>query len=229
MTASKDDLPEMPPVFSATPFPHSISHHASSYPVDPTSAQTGQKNVTRWRKSVRQEIIRQRLALPAKDRLFMGKRIILGLDTIIGNLQDKIVSLYWPFQGEPSLLEWMESIILRGAQVALPIVLEKHKPLIFKTWAPGEKLEKGIWNIPIPVNGKPVTPEIVIAPLVAFDTHQYRLGYGGGFFDRTLANLSVKPLVIGVGYEMTRIATIFPQSYDIPMDIIVTEHQIHQS
>jgi len=150
------------------------------------------------------------------------------LDKSIGNIQHKIVSVYWPIQGEPDLRGWMESIILRGAQVALPIVVEKHKPLTFKTWAPGEKLEEGIWKIPVPVHGHPAIPEIVIAPLVAFDSHLYRLGYGGGFFDRTLAIFSVKPLVIGVGYEFTKILSIFPQPYDFPMDLIVTEDRIHK-
>ena len=203
--------------------------HPSVHPVDFASESPTPEEIARWRKNTRQQMLQKRLALSTKDRLFMGRKIILGLDEVIGNIPDKIVSVYWPFQGEPNLLEWMESIILRGAQVALPLVIEKHKPLIFRTWAPGQKLQKGIWDISVPVDGKPVTPDIVIAPLVAFDNNLYRLGFGGGFFDRTLANLSVKPLLIGVGYEMTKIPTIFPQPYDVPMDLIVTEHQIHQS
>lgn len=186
------------------------------------------ENLTRWRNSIRREFIKQRLALSANDRLHMTQKIIQGLNSNLGNIRDKIVSLYWPFQGEPNLLDWMESLIFRGARVALPVVIERHKPLVFKTWTPGEKLEEGIWNIPVPVEGKLVTPEIVIAPLVGFDIQLYRLGYGGGYFDRTLKCFSIKPLVIGVGYEMTLIATIFPQSYDVPMDLIVTDHQIHR-
>src|SRR5690606_24922582 len=102
-----------------------------------------------------------------------------------------------------------------------PVVVEKARPLVFRAYRPGDRLEKGVWNIPIPADGDPVIPDIVIAPLVGVDVRNYRLGYGGGFFDRTLAALPKRPLVIGVGYEMQRIATIHPQPHDIPMDRIV--------
>ncbi len=220
MNDSNEELPEIAES-SSTP-------RSSGLSLNPASAHSMPENLTRWRKSVRQALIEQRLALSANDRLYKTKRIIQGLNANMENIQDKIVSLYWPVQGEPNLLDWMKSLIFRGARVALPVVIEKHKPLVFKTWAPGEKLEGGIWNIPVPVDGKHVTPEIVIAPLVGFDVQLYRLGYGGGYFDRTLKCFSIKPLVIGVGYEMTLIATIFPQSYDVPMDLIVTDHQIHR-
>ena len=119
---------------------------------------------------------------------------------------------------------WPRSIA-RGGTTALPVVVEKAHPLIFRAYSPGDRLEKGVWNIPIPAEGEPVLPDIVIAPLVGVDPRNYRLGYGGGFFDRTLARMPRKPLVIGVGYEMQRIATIHPQPHDIPMDRIVTERQ----
>jgi 5,10-methenyltetrahydrofolate synthetase len=69
-------------------------------------------------------------------------------------------------------------------------------------------------------------PQAVLAPLVGFDRQCYRLGYGGGYFDRTLAALAPRPLAIGVGFEMSQMETIFPQSFDIPMDLIVTEARI---
>jgi 5,10-methenyltetrahydrofolate synthetase len=102
-------------------------------------------------------------------------------------------------------------------------VTEKGRPLIFRVWKTGDPLEKGIWNIPIPSTGEPVLPDIVISPIVGIDPNRYRLGYGGGFFDRTLAAMPRKPLVIGIGYELQRIPTIYPQPHDIPMDKIVTE------
>jgi 5-formyltetrahydrofolate cyclo-ligase len=117
----------------------------------------------------------------------------------------------------------MTSINARGGRTALPIVVEKGQPLIFRAYVPGDRLEKGVWNIPIPAEGDPVLPDIVISPIVGIDPRNYRLGYGGGFFDRTLAAMPFKPLVIGVGYEHQRIATIYPQPHDIPMDRIVTE------
>jgi 5-formyltetrahydrofolate cyclo-ligase len=76
--------------------------------------------------------------------------------------------------------------------------------------------------IPYPAHGPAVTPTVALAPVVGFDQGAYRLGYGGGFFDRTLAVLRPRPLVIGVGYECAAVSTIFPQPHDIPMDWIVT-------
>ena len=121
---------------------------------------------------------------------------------------------------EDEQLQTLQTVMAEAP--ALPVVIEKAHPLIFRTYRPGDRLEKGIWNIPIPAEGDPVTPDITIAPLVGVDPQNYRLGYGGGFFDRTLASLPKKPLVIGVGYEMQRIPTIHPQPHDIPMDRIVT-------
>ena len=110
----------------------------------------------------------------------------------------------------------------RGMRVALPVVVAKGMPLVFREWHPRAHLEPGVWNIPVPADGEEVTPTVVIAPLVGFDDDAYRLGYGGGFFDRTLAALCPRPLIIGVGHSLGRLATIYPQPHDIPMDWIVT-------
>jgi 5,10-methenyltetrahydrofolate synthetase len=83
-----------------------------------------------------------------------------------------------------------------------------------------------VWNIPTPQKRDIVIPHAVLAPLVGFDLECYRLGYGGGYFDRTLAALSPRPLAIGVGFELSRIRTIYPQPFDIPMEVVVTEVDI---
>ena len=80
-----------------------------------------------------------------------------------------------------------------------------------------------MWDIPVPEKREIVTPAIVLAPVLGFDRECYRLGYGGGYFDRTLAALSPRPLAIGVGFELSLIETIYPQLFDMPMDLIVTE------
>ena len=180
-------------------------------------------DVARWRKAERARLIEARLAIPADVRAEMAQKIAAGLDAAIGDLSGRLVSLYWPFRGEPDMRPWMASVIARGGAVALPLVVEKAQPLIFRAYRPGDRLEKGVWNIPIPAEGDPVLPDVVIAPLVGVDPQNYRLGYGGGFFDRTLAAMPRKPMVIGIGYEMQRIPTIYPQTHDIPMDRIVTE------
>ena len=180
-------------------------------------------DVRRWRKAERERLIQSRLAVSADARTAMAARIADGLDELIGDVAGKMVSLYWPFRGEPDLRPWMATVVDRGGRTALPIVIEKGHPLVFKAWKAGEPLEKGVWNIPVPAAGDPVFPDVVIAPIVGIDPNRYRLGYGGGFFDRTLAAMPRKPLVIGVGYELQRIATIYPQPHDIPMAAVVTE------
>ncbi len=145
------------------------------------------------------------------------------LDLAIGKVSGRIVSGYWPFRGEPDLRNWAIKIIERGGRIALPVVIRKGWPLEFRVWRPGDPLERGVWNILVPSRGPSVLPDVVIAPVVGFDAANYRLGYGGGFFDRTLAAMHRRPLVVGVGYAGSRLRTIYPQPHDIPMDVIVTD------
>jgi len=179
--------------------------------------------VALWRKAERARLIEARLAISADARAVMAGKIAEGLDAAIGDVAGRTVSLYWPFRGEPDMRPWMSSVIARGGTIALPIVVEKAHPMIFRAYKPGDRLEKGVWNIPIPAEGPAILPDIVVSPLVGVDPQRYRLGYGGGFFDRTLAAMPAKPLVIGIGYDMQRIPTIHPQTHDIPMDLIVME------
>lgn len=181
------------------------------------------QTLNEWRKAERNRLIEERLAIPAEMRSAMSVEISKALDLEIGDFRGRTVSLYWPFRGEPDMRPWISAIIERGGAVALPIVVEKAQPLIFKAYKPGDRLKKGVWNIPIPADGAPIIPDVVIAPVVGFDMESYRLGYGGGFFDRTLAAMPEKPLVIGIGYESAQIPSIRPQPYDIVMDMIVTE------
>mgnify|MGYP000028691490 CR=1 FL=1 len=181
-----------------------------------------------WRKAERGRLIGERLAVTAERRSAMTEKIVAGLDAVIGDVAGRVVSVYWPFRGEPDLRRWLAAIVERGATGALPVVVEKAQPLVFRAYRPGDALEKGVWNIPVPADGEAVVPEVTIAPVVGFDRAGYRLGYGGGFFDRTLAALKKKPMVVGVGYALQYIETIEPQQHDIPMDVIVTEQATHR-
>jgi len=215
-----DSENDRPAGYASPPcFMHELESGGRSGPAD----EAVWRDVARWRKAERARLIEARLAIPADDRAAMAARIAAGLDAAIGSLAGRTVSLYWPFRGEPDLRPWIGAAISRGGRVALPVVVEKAQPLVFRAYAPGDPLEKGVWNIPVPTGGETVLPDIVVAPLVGVDPDKYRLGYGGGFFDRTLASLPRKPLVIGVGYEMQRIPTIYPQEHDVPMGLIVTE------
>ncbi len=156
-------------------------------------------------------------------RACYDERIAAGLHDAIGDPRGLTVSVYWPFKGEPDLRPWMDQVRARGGRTALPVVVGKAQPLVFRLWAHGEPLERGVWNIPVPREGAPVAPDIVIAPVGGFDRAGFRLGYGGGFYDRTLAAQAKRPRIVGVGYAQAAIATIYPQPHDIPMDLVVTE------
>jgi 5-formyltetrahydrofolate cyclo-ligase len=219
--AVPDDDREAAGIYASPPcFMHEIApDFTASGHADPQA----RADVMRWRKAERERLIAARLAIPAEERVVMAGRIGEGLDATIGDVSSHLISIYWPFRGEPDLRPWMDTAFERGGRIALPVVVEKGRPLIFRAWRRGERLEKGVWNIPVPVDGPPVLPSVVIAPVVGFDRDRYRLGYGGGFFDRTLAAMPAKPLVIGIGYRMSAIPTIYPQRHDIPMDVIVTD------
>lgn len=181
------------------------------------------EGVAAWRKARREDMIAARLAIPAETRSAHADAIAATLDRELGDLSGKAVSLYWPFRGEPDLRPWMERATARGATCLLPIVVARATPLIFRSWKQGERLDRGIWNIPIPAEGREMLPDIVISPLVGFDDRLYRLGYGGGFFDRTLAAHPGRPRVVGVGYSSQHMPSIHPQLHDIAMTVVITE------
>ena len=188
--------------------------------VDPEQA----RDVARWRKAERERLITARCLLAVQDHMDQSAIIAVRLAQIVATsgIAAPAVSVYWPIRGELDLRAWMHALFESGVRVALPAALALAQPLVFREWRPGARLARGPWNIPHPADGKLIVPNIVIAPVVGFDLQGYRLGYGGGFFDRTLARLDPKPLTIGVGYPGAELRTIFPQPHDIPMDWVVT-------
>jgi 5-formyltetrahydrofolate cyclo-ligase len=181
------------------------------------------QDVAQFRKAERERLIKARLGLRSDERSVKSLRIASNLMEVIGGLRNQLIGLYWPIRGEPDLRDWMSDIVQSGANIALPVVIRKDWPLEYRRWMPGAPLERGSWNILVPPSGPSVQPSIIIAPLVGFDSARYRLCYGGGFFDRTLAAMTHKPRIIGVGFNGAQIASIYPQPHDIPMDLIVTD------
>ncbi len=175
-----------------------------------------------WRRAEREQLIALRMELPPAMRRAAGERIAASIEQILAE-RPGVLGVYWPFRAEFDPRPLIETLIAGGRAVALPVVIDKKGPLEYRAWAPGEPLAAGVWDIPIPEKREIVVPAMVLAPLVGFDRDYYRLGYGGGYFDRTLAALSPRPLAIGVGFAAQEIATIYPQPFDIPMDVIVTE------
>ena len=184
--------------------------------------------VMAWRRSERARLIAARLATTADERAAWSAAIAECLMQAMGGVAGRVVSVYWPFRGEPDLRGFMQQVVVHGGSCALPVVVEKGQPLAFRSWAEGEPLARGVWNIPIPAEGALVVPDVAIAPVVGFDPKCYRLGYGGGFFDRTLAALTPRPRVFGVGYELQALASIHPLAHDIAMQAIITEAGVHR-
>lgn len=192
--------------------------------VDPEQA----RDVMRWRKAERARLRAERLALPVSARQAASLAIAGQLRQVLRDhlavAPGRAVSAYWPIKGEPDLRPLMLELHQAGVNVALPIVETKHAPLIFRVWTPETRMVRGNWNIPVPPpEADQIHPEIALAPLVGWSEDGYRLGYGGGYFDRTLAVLRPRPFTIGIGYASARLATIFPQPHDIRLDLILTE------
>lgn len=189
--------------------------------VDPQQAQ----DVARWRKAKRAELLALRAALPVAGVQAVARGIAAGLDRVLEevmpDVRGRVISGYWPIKAEPDLRFWLAALAERGAVAALPVVVKRFTPLVFRPWKQGDAMVRGDWNIPVPATEEVVVPDLSLAPSVGWDGQGYRLGYGGGYFDRTLAEH--KPFVIGVGLQAARLETIFPQPHDIPLDRIVTE------
>lgn len=179
-------------------------------------------DVPLWRKAERERLLTMRAALSPETRAAETAAMIADLERLIPGDRPQTVSVYWPIRAEPDLRAWMHARSERGTRIALPVALALGQPLEFRAWHPGARLAHGLWRIPYPADAPQLTPTVVIAPVVGFDLAGYRLGYGGGFFDRTLAALRPRPLVIGLGYGCAAIRTIYPQPHDIPMDWVVT-------
>jgi len=179
-----------------------------------------------WRRTQRRRLLEERMALPVGERIAASACIAAQLDDCVDVAAGAMVSAYWPLRGEPDLRDWLRRGCARGVRCALPVVVEKGRPLSFREWTPGCVMARGVWDIPYPADGATVVPDVAIAPVVGFDRQTYRLGYGGGYFDRTLAALSPRPRVIGVGYEIAALDSIYPLAHDIPMACIVTERRV---
>jgi len=181
-----------------------------------------------WRRSERQRLLALRLAMPVRERQAASRGIEERLYAHLAARPGATIGFYWPFRGEFDPRPLLDKLVAAGARAALPAVVDRKGPLEYRAWRPGEPLVLGVWDIPVPEKQELAAPQAVLAPLVGFDWQCYRLGYGGGYFDRTLAAAEPRPLAIGVGFELSLIETIHPQAFDVPMDLIVTEAVVRQ-
>jgi len=140
----------------------------------------------------------------------------------------RIISGFVPHKSEVTTMPLLNRLRREGWQTALPVVIAAGEPLGFRLWQPGEKLVPGVWDIPIPPDtAAAVNPDVLLVPGLAYDRNGYRLGYGGGFYDRTLAKLrELKPVVaIGVAYQAQMVDQVPRGAHDARLDFIMTEEE----
>lgn len=185
-----------------------------------------------WRKTERRRLIAAREALDAPTLERFRRRIDAALERSFPGLAAAKLAFCWPIRGEYDARHLARTLRGRGALTALPVVVAPKQPLVFREWHPGVELALGPLDIPYPKASAEVVPDAVLLPMNGWDRAGYRLGYGGGFFDRTLAALAAgsshKPAVIGISYELGRMDTIHPQPWDIPVDWVVTERGVYR-
>jgi 5,10-methenyltetrahydrofolate synthetase len=180
------------------------------------------------RRNERKRLQAVRRTYAADERALATTTLLANLTKVCEGLEGDTIGLYWPIKGEIEICRWAARFAAtRDIKTALPVVVARNSPLEFWQWRMGEPLTRGFWNIPVPANRNPVDPSILIIPLVGFYGN-YRLGYGGGYFDRTLAARVPRPTAIGVGFEFCRLPDFTPLPHDIPMDFIVTDRAIYQ-
>ncbi|WP_297774447.1 5-formyltetrahydrofolate cyclo-ligase [uncultured Roseovarius sp.] len=196
---------------------------------DPLSTDQEQaRDVARWRKATREFLRTERDMLSVSDRQEISRALSDRLGSFLqgrfGGATGRVLSAYWPIKGEPDLRPLLADLHADGVIIALPVVETRAAPLVFRRWTPETQMVRGDWNIPVPPQeADRLSPDIALAPVIGWTDDCFRLGYGGGYFDRTLAVLSPQPPTIGIGLSTARLKTIYPQPHDIPLDFILTE------
>ncbi|WP_020594407.1 5-formyltetrahydrofolate cyclo-ligase [Kiloniella laminariae] len=186
--------------------------------------------IDQQKKALRKEAKKRRAqafaALPdaatvLRDRLFETVDLPAGA----------VVTAYWPLGDELDPLPLLQALHQRGFRPVLPVMLGEGKPLIFRGWAPGDELvEAGFGTREPAADREELDPDVLFVPLLAFDRAGYRLGYGGGFYDRTLEKLRKlkKITAIGIAYADQEMDSVIRGPYDQPLDWIVTEREAFQ-
>lgn len=143
--------------------------------------------------------------------------------------KDQIVAGYMPIGSEASPLGAMSKLHARGISIAVPVVVAKAQPLEFHRWEPDAHMQEGAFGVLEPQESAKVIPDIVITPLLAFDAQGYRLGYGGGFYDRTIAKLKANGTrFLGFAYSEQELMLIPRDQYDQPLEAVITEKGVMQ-
>jgi 5-formyltetrahydrofolate cyclo-ligase len=182
-------------------------------------------DLPRDKKNLRAVLTNKRNSIASAERASAAKGLCKSTVAFTG-LDSGTISGFYPIGSEIDARPLMTKLASSGFVTALPVIVDKEKPLIFRKWGPGEPLAKGVWDIPVPSEKSvQVSPDIVFVPLLGFDDEGYRIGYGGGFYDRTLAHLkqTKKIVAVGLAYASQHVPYIPREPHDVPLDWILTE------
>ena len=184
------------------------------------------------KKALRQALVAQRLELP--DRLERSDLLQRVMRIWLVGRPDTVIGAYWPIKGEfdplPALHRWKEDgELLDGPQlkrIGLPVVNKLHKTMTFHAWYPGCPMEEDAYGILKPKATEMVQPTLLFVPCVGYAAGGYRLGYGGGFYDRMLATLEPKPFTVGLGFTQGYLDEFEPEPHDVPLDAILNDNGV---
>ncbi len=173
------------------------------------------------RKLQRELLLSSRAAMTARDVNEQALR--KNVADWLTHADPRALAFFWPIRGEPDLrdvvADWLEAGTHRVA--ALPVV--SGQVLSFLAWSRQAPMRAAEFGIPVPAQGRPVQPDALLIPCVGFDVQRYRLGYGGGYYDRTLAQTVPWPLCVGIAFECGRLGSIDPQPHDMRLDVVITD------
>ncbi|MBE7366396.1 5-formyltetrahydrofolate cyclo-ligase [Ramlibacter pallidus] len=181
------------------------------------------------KKVLRKQLIEQRLNMP--DRGHRSDLLQRVMRIWLVGRTDAVIGAYWPIKGEfdplPALHRWKEDGELTDQaqlrRIGLPVVDKVHQTLKFHAWFPGCPMEEDAYGIPKPKDTEVIVPTLLFVPCVGYGVGGYRLGYGGGFYDRTLAQLQPKPYTVGLGFAHGFLPDLEPEPHDVALDAVLNE------
>ena len=178
------------------------------------------------RAELRRALLAARLAMSDDRRRAANATLLERLEAVVGEVCAQVVALYWPVRAEPVLGPLPERWMRAGARLVLPVVVGEARPLRFVAWSPGEPTVAGAFGIPRPAGDTPLRPQVLLVPCLGFDARGFRLGYGGGFYDRSLEALDAdgqgRPRAIGVAWDEALLPVFAPLPTDRRLDAVVT-------
>ncbi|MCA3250524.1 MAG: 5-formyltetrahydrofolate cyclo-ligase [Pseudomonadota bacterium] len=178
---------------------------------------------SRDKKSLRRQLQAERMSLVDRHARSMQLQEVLRV-WLLGR-PEQTVGAYWPIKGEfdalPPLYRWAEADPRR--RIGLPVVEKDTRQLRFHVWYPGCEMEEDAYGIPKPKGTEAFHPALLLVPCVGYGPGGVRLGYGGGFYDRTLATLQPRPVTVGLAYSHGYVPWLQAEAHDVPLDAIVSD------